>query len=149
MGLLKFAMPSQLTLERIDMNHLIIDTLSLFKFKAPLKNITLRTEGSKGALTVRADKNPLQQVLLNLLFNAVEAMPKGGNILIRSHTIPICEYLSSAPACVLDLIDSGEGILKENLPKVFGPFFTTKEGHSGWIRRIIPAKSSRVRDSFR
>jgi len=126
MGLLKFAKPSQLAVERINMDQLIVDTLSLFKFKAPLKNITIRTQASNEALCVQADKNQMQQVLLNLLSNAVEAMPKGGDILIRSYKRSICEHLSGRPACVLDVIDKGEGISKEDLPKIFEPFFTTK-----------------------
>lgn len=94
--------------------------------------------------------NQIQQVLLNLLVNACQAMSSGGKLLVRIRKDPELECVE------LTVRDTGSGISRENLPKIFDPFFTTKSGPDGSGRggtglglhackKIIEAHRGRVR----
>ena len=130
-GLLKYARPSEIQAERIKPEDLIREALSLFKYTASLSNIKIETLYAKEKLSVNADKNQIQQVLFNLLLNAMDAMPNGGKIQIKTFKIEKPEYPFDKPLCVIEVVDTGEGISKENLQKIFEPFFTTKRDRKG------------------
>ena len=72
---------------------------------------------------IRANVGRLQQVFLNLLLNARDAMESGGTISLRTR--------SDGEAVRVEVIDTGHGIPPENLPRLFDPFFTTKAGRKG------------------
>jgi two-component system NtrC family sensor kinase len=74
---------------------------------------------------VRGDATQLQQVFLNLITNAVKAMPDGGKLTITSHSLP-----QEGKVQIL-FADTGVGIKKEHLPKIFDPFFTTRKVGEG------------------
>ena len=82
-----------------------------------------------------ADPIQLQQVFLNLLFNAIEAMPDGGVLGIKSF------YVQNANTKTIEISDTGQGIDKDIINEVFKPFFTTKSKGSGLglaiTRRIV------------
>ncbi len=130
-NLLKFARPSESKTEKLEPEGLIEETLSLFKFRIPLSNIRIETDFAKEKIHIEADRNQMLQVLFNILMNAVEAMPGGGNIKIKIYTTPMPELLPEKGACVVEVIDTGEGIAEEDLPKLFEPFFTTKRDKKG------------------
>jgi len=130
-GLLKFARPSELKTETIKPNDLVNETLSLLKYRTPLKNIKIKTYFAKEDLSVDVDKDQMLQVFFNLLMNAIEAMPKGGAITIRTYKIGPAESSLDNPLCVIEIIDTGEGISKDNLQKLFEPFFTTRRDKKG------------------
>lgn len=79
---------------------------------------------SAEGLEVWADATQLEQVLLNLVLNARDAMPKGGTVLVRARP-------ADAGMIELDVIDTGVGIPKENLDRIFDPFFTTRPRGTG------------------
>ncbi len=128
MKLLKFARPSELELERLRPRDLVNDALSFFTYKAPLQNIEIETQFSEEDIYIEVDSLQIQQVLLNLLMNSVEAMPKGGEIKVKTYKSGSSE---GRPCCVIEVVDSGEGIKKDNLPNLFEPFFTTKRDSKG------------------
>ena len=130
-GLLRFARPSELRVERIRVDDLINETLSLLKYRAPLKNIEIRTEFAREAIHVKIDINQIEQVLFNLLMNAVEAMSEGGKITIKSYKTVLPEFSPKKAVCVIEIIDTGVGIKKDNLLRVFEPFFTTRREKKG------------------
>ena len=74
---------------------------------------------------VRGDTNQLQQAMLNLIFNAIEAMPTGGELLITTRPD------ASTGQVVIEVQDTGTGILKENINHIYDPFFTTKAPGEG------------------
>ena len=76
--------------------------------------------------TVMADADQLQQVLLNLILNAVQASPPGGVVTIRAF-----EHAGEPPSVVLQVEDAGHGILSDQLARVFEPFFTTRPKGTG------------------
>ena len=130
-NLLKFARPSESKTEKLEPKALIEDTLSLFKFRIPLSKIKIETDFSKDSFYVEVDRSQIEQVLFNILMNAVEAMPGGGEIKIKTYKTVIQEFSASNPFCVIEIVDTGEGIAKEDLGKLFEPFFTTKRDRKG------------------
>ena len=71
---------------------------------------------------ITADTNQIRQVLLNILINAAQAMPKGGSLQVLTRKVKFEEFVE------IKISDTGNGIPKENLKKIFDPFFTTKKG---------------------
>jgi len=131
MGLLKFSQPSKLVKEKINPMNLINDTLSLLKFRLPFKNIRMITQFSEEALTINVDKSQIQQVLMNVFLNAAEAMAEEEKIFIKTYKENPSPSLGGKPACVIQIVDTGEGIFSEDLSKIFEPFFTTKRDRKG------------------
>jgi CheY-like chemotaxis protein/two-component sensor histidine kinase len=77
---------------------------------------------------VRADHGQVEQVVMNLVVNARDAMPRGGRILVRTRNIPQPE---GDPLVGLEVIDEGVGITRDAMPHIFEPFYTTKEQGKG------------------
>ncbi len=129
-----------LTLSRRDLVH--PDVLNINEVIGELQPLishslgrgrTLATDLGTPAGLVRADRNQLKQVLLNLALNARDAMPAGGELRIESASMEIDASNPAARPCRpgpyvrLRITDSGEGIDPETLPHIFEPFFTTKK----------------------
>jgi len=130
-SLLQFARPSELKTEKIKPEDLIDEALSLIKYKSSLHNIKIETHFAKEKLFIEVDKNQIQQVLINMLINAIEAMPKGGVIKIKTYETTQSKYSRVKPECVIEITDMGEGISEDNLTMIFEPFFTTKRDKKG------------------
>jgi signal transduction histidine kinase len=85
-------------------------------------------------LWISADEHQIQQALVNLLVNAMQAMPEGGSIEITTaerHTAPPGDHAREADFVGIMVADHGAGIPAEHLPRLFEPFFTTKEPGEG------------------
>jgi len=109
-------------------------------YPAPPPGVELIREIEPGLPAVRADRDQILQVLLNLVRNAVEAMPDGGPVRVTARR--------EGEAVVFSVTDSGPGISPEDLPRVFEPYFTTKEGGTGLglaiARRIAEEHGGRL-----
>ena len=92
--------------------------------KQSVQNCKLIVAAKEKEITVLLDEEAFKKALLNLLTNAEQAMPSGGEIKLQIDTI--------GDEVVLTLTDTGCGISEENLKKVFTPFFTTRSGGSGF-----------------
>ncbi len=132
-GLLAFSRESVLEFVNTDINEILETVISLTRHKLELCNIQLETCLEKSILLiVFGDKNQLQQCFLNLIFNAIDAMPKGGMLVINSGI-----HADSKKVWV-EISDNGSGINDENLEHIFDPFFTTKkEGGTGLGLSIV------------
>lgn len=130
-NLLKFGRPSDIKKEIIKPQDLVTSTMDLFKYRDTSKNIDIKTDFSQDDILVDVDRNQLEQVLFNLVQNSIQAMPKGGNITLRTYKTIIEDFSKDKPACIIEIVDSGEGISKENLERLFEPFFTTKRDKKG------------------
>jgi PAS domain S-box-containing protein len=129
----------------VDMNELIEETISFVHHEAQRKNVSLRADLGAGLPTVGGDRVQLEQVILNLMMNAIESMtsldrqPK--QILIRSALPNLGELLVS-------VADTGPGIDAEHANRLFAPFFTTKPQGIGMglaiCRSIIEAHGGRL-----
>jgi signal transduction histidine kinase len=124
-GLLSFSRESKVEYLDLDLNEVLDTVLTLTRHKMNLSNIKLVTDLSPKGLMIRGDINQLQQCFLNLIFNAIEAMPEGGQLRISS------KFDSAKKNALVGIQDTGYGIPKENLDQIFDPFFTTKKTGEG------------------
>ena len=124
-GLLSFSREAPLAYKSVDLNTVLKAVLSLTRHKMELQEIRLTTDLAPDPLWVYGDANRLQQCFLNLVFNAMEAMPKGGELLVTSR------HNGNRLKATIEIRDNGEGIPEENLDHIFDPFFTTKAEGEG------------------
>lgn len=130
--LLDFARRGKARKQPMELNGLVAGVVDLLAPTARKQDVELRREPEEGPLTVDADPSQLQQVLLNLAMNGIQAMPGGGELSLRvkpevTVTRPGAETAEMGPWCSIRVEDQGEGIPPEDLPHIFDPFFTTKE----------------------
>lgn len=105
----------------LDLNEVVEATLSFSAHQFTRDNIAIHKDYGEGLPKIKGDKAQLQQVILNLLTNARDAMEDtGGEVKI------ITRHEARREAVVLEVVDTGTGILPENMAKIFDPFFTTK-----------------------
>ncbi|HEV3468578.1 MAG TPA: ATP-binding protein [Pyrinomonadaceae bacterium] len=109
----------------LDLARAVESSLRLASFDKAFKRLRVETEFDAGAPVVSADADQLQQVLLNLLLNARDAMPEGGRLTVKTF------YDRGAGEVVVEVADTGHGIAPEHLAHVFDPFFTTKPAGAG------------------
>jgi len=101
------------------MDDIILDTIRLVEYKMKKENVYLRLDLNCNTHEYLIDYHHMQQVILNIVINAIQAMPDGGILSIRS--VDLEKHI------MLSISDTGIGITKENLSKIFDPFFTTKD----------------------
>jgi signal transduction histidine kinase len=104
------------------------NSLDFISYHFRSHNIGVATEIAADLPGVQGNRQQLRQVFLNLLTNASDAMPNGGALLVRARR-GILD--NSSPALVIEFADTGMGIRPEDLPKLGGPFFTTKPEGKG------------------
>lgn len=124
-GLLFFSRESPKAYRNVDLNDVLPGVLSLTRHKMELQAIRLRTDFADGMLMIHGDVNQLQQCFLNLIFNAIEAMPDGGELTVVSSRD------ASGPFARVEIRDTGNGIADRDLSHIFDPFFTTKNMGEG------------------
>ena len=124
-GLLSFSRESGVEHTHIDLNEVLEAALSLTRHKMKLGNIRLTTEFYPAPVMLVGDLNQLQQCFLNLIFNAIESMPEGGELSVSSRMDGTAEK-----AWVI-IEDTGYGIPEEVKNNLFDPFFTTKDVGEG------------------
>ncbi len=121
---LMLAKPHAVTYQHYDMVQLLEQVISLMSIQRGKKRIQITTEFEDNIPTVCCDKNQMQQVFINVIKNAIEAMPNGGNI--RVQLAKDGDY-----SVLIRVIDEGVGIPEEVVPNLGDPFFTTKEKGTG------------------
>ncbi len=139
---LQYARPPELNLTERDLNKVLAETLDLFQHEARTRsNIRIVTSMATGSLLARVDQDQLRQVFWNLATNAFDAMPEGGQLTISTRCRQIDAGGRKGEVIEIAFLDTGEGIPKENLDKIFFPFFTTKKQGSGLglaaVHRIV------------
>jgi len=131
-SLLDFARKSKPTVRPMDVNKAIDAALLLVGNQINLENISLEKKFESELPPVLADFDQIQQVLINIILNAIQAMPDGGHLTIATSIARSIEIENSPKDAVkIDIRDTGVGITKENMNKLFTPFFTTKEKGKG------------------
>jgi two-component system NtrC family sensor kinase len=124
-NLLTFSRAAPMNLEWIDLNQVIDRCVRLVQHQTELSNVQLQPQLAENLPQVQCDRAQIEQLLLALMINAIEALPNGGNLWVRSRMVP------EIGAVQLEVQDDGIGIREEILPNLFEPFFTTKEGGHG------------------
>jgi len=123
--LLRYARPSEYAgyIEELDINDVVDDTIALVRHELQHKSALVQT-ALEATNTVRINRQELQQVLVNLLINAVHAIPQGGRIEVQTRN-------RTDESVIISVHDFGIGIPLEELGRVFDPFFTRKEHGTG------------------
>lgn len=123
-GLLDFARQRKPNKRPFDVNAVVSDCLSLVEHRAVFHNIKIVQKLDAGLPNVVIDPSQVEQVFMNLIINAGEAMDGKGKLTVCTRVDPTGRFVEA------DFTDTGHGIAEENLEKIFDPFFTTKElGH--------------------
>lgn len=124
-NLLDFSRQSVPTIRPVDMNKKLENAITLLEHQAELSNVRIARNMARNLPSVHADPDQYLQVFINIIINAIQAMPDGGTLTITS------EYIPRSDEVVISFTDTGVGIPKENMKKLFIPFFTTKEKGKG------------------
>jgi signal transduction histidine kinase len=137
---LRFARVNDLDLKPTNLGELIEELVDFFGPMARSVNIEIKTYIPADLPQVSLDREMFKQALLNLLLNAQQAMPSGGEITLLART--------DAGRVVLDFIDTGRGMSAEVLDKAFRPFYSTRSGGTGLglptTRKIIDAHGGTI-----
>jgi len=125
-GLLSFARESPGERGPVDLNQVVEETLLLVEKGADKSGITIRRALTPSLPPVHGDSNALQQVVMNLLTNARDALGSGGVITLETSLVPGRPGMAR-----LTVRDTGPGISPDVLPRIFDPFYTTKTEGTG------------------
>jgi signal transduction histidine kinase/putative methionine-R-sulfoxide reductase with GAF domain len=121
---LRFAKPASPLLEKTEVLPIFEETLQLLKLQIEKQKIFVQKD-FQSLPPITIDKEQIKQVILNLILNAIQAMPEGGKLRLRGQLSEDYQWIQ------LSIQDSGMGILPEDMNKLFDPFFSTREGGIG------------------
>jgi PAS domain S-box-containing protein len=119
-SLLNFSRISPPAFGEVRIEELLDRCILLSRHKFELSHIRLESNIQENIPPVKGDFNQLQQCIINLIFNAIDAMPEGGTLTLEGH------HDSTKGKVVISVKDTGQGIDPDDLPYIFEPFFTTK-----------------------
>jgi len=133
--LLDFSRRRGAALGLADLRHVVRRTLEMLSPVARKARVELALEAPEDPVLVRIDQNHMQQALVNVVRNGIQAMPRGGHlrlqISVRRGRPPATAVGGDALCACVEVEDEGTGIPAEDLPRIFEPFFTTKDEHEG------------------
>ncbi|NIM98143.1 MAG: PAS domain S-box protein [candidate division Zixibacteria bacterium] len=153
-SLLDYTKPVRLNPRRVEMSKFIDEVIGFFEMDGSQKeaNVHIEKKYPEGELFCHLDNQQFRQTLLNLLHNAVQAMPRGGKLIIElDEETEGSDLLQEARdrVVVLRISDTGVGMCQETLQKLFTPFFTTKEAGTGLglstVKKIVEAHRGRIK----
>jgi two-component system NtrC family sensor kinase len=126
-SMLDFSRQTETVRTKADLNEIIEDVLMLIRHLMEMNHILLEVHLGKNLKWALVDRNQIKQVVINLINNAINALPSGGKIIVE--TFERLRY--GEPGLVLSVRDNGVGISEENLKRIFEPFFTTRGDRGG------------------
>ncbi|MBI5212611.1 MAG: HAMP domain-containing protein, partial [Nitrospirae bacterium] len=122
-GLLDFARTPRHEEKLMDINGILDETLTLMEYQPSMKKIIVKKDMDSRLMQIEADHLQLKQVFLNIILNATQAMPEGGELKIATR--------NTGGGIEAFISDTGIGILEEDRKKIFQPFYTTKKDGTG------------------
>lgn len=125
-GLLDFSRQTELDRKPTNVNHLCSATIALLENQALIKNVNLVLEESEDLPPATLDQNQIESVLINLIMNALDATPPGGQITVTTG-FGMSPRTPGSKGVEIVCKDTGCGIDSDHLDKIFDPFFTTKD----------------------
>lgn len=123
--LLEFSRPSEPKAFLTNINKVIVKTLHLLDNEFRLRHIRLEVDLAKQLPEILIDENQIEQILVNLLLNAIQAIEGQGRVTVRTYVTPDRKNVA------MEVADTGCGIPPENMSKIFEPFFSTKPKGTG------------------
>ncbi|MFC1609746.1 sensor histidine kinase [Myxococcota bacterium] len=121
---LKFTRAATRQMDNLDLNEVVDEARRIFSHNLAMHKVKLDLKPGEGLPKIKGNSGQLQQVLLNLIMNAQQAMPEGGSV-------EICTSTDGKGSAVITVSDDGPGISKEVQMRIFEPFFTTKKSSEG------------------
>jgi len=138
--MLTFARTMDLEKGSCDLKTLLAETMEVARESADRRKVALQFESGQDPALAQIDHDRMKQVFINLIGNAIEASPEGGQVAIR--------LLPSPKAIQVEIADQGDGIPADQREKIFAPFFTTKKEGTGLglaiAKKIIDAHDGRI-----
>lgn len=134
-GLLNFSRPLTVEKTKTDINVLIDEIIANVKYSSGNKTVNIKKSLDKALPMILIDKAQIEEVITNLVINAIQAFTSKGEVTIKTKT--------SASSMIIEVTDDGPGIPKENMEKIFRPFFSSKGYGKGTglglsiVKRII------------
>jgi signal transduction histidine kinase len=142
--MLRFASPKPAAFTTVRVHDVLEHSLRLMQHQVNAKMISVRRDYRAISHNVRGDEAQLQQVFMNLLFNALEAMGTNGLLTVSTEIVNV----KGARILKVQIQDNGVGVSNENLARLFEPFFTTKKNGTGLglaiSRRIIDEHHGKI-----
>ncbi len=143
--LLDFAKPVSLNLVHTDINHIIYSCVELLETKFHRKNIVCEINVDSNLKKISADKAKIEQMLINLLLNAIDSVDDFGRIKISSAK----GVYKDKKSVIIRIEDNGKGIMEEITTNIFEPFYTTKPGGTGIglsnVKKIMDAHKGGIK----
>jgi two-component system sensor histidine kinase HydH len=140
--LLELSRPSGLRLENMDLASIIRHVLVLTGEEAREKGLSLRADLPEKPVTALVDHDKIEQALLNIVLNALQASESGGSVTVALKREP-------GGRALVSVADTGKGISREDLPRIFDPYFTTKPSGTGLglaiVHKILEAHGGEIR----
>jgi signal transduction histidine kinase len=137
---LRFIGKSELSTAPADINTLISDTADFYSPQARAKNVTIRLGLAKNPIICKIDPDMIKQVILNLFINATQAMPEGGELIVRTDMID--------KNAKIEISDTGTGIEPDKIDQIFQAYYTSRPGGSGLglpiAKKIIDAHHGQI-----
>jgi C4-dicarboxylate-specific signal transduction histidine kinase len=146
-NLMDFARPSRADLALLDVENIIQNSIQVAVGHLETSKVKVKIDVQPGLPLICADRNQLQQVLINLFFNAAEAMPGGGTLTVRAAINPPGH--AEEDKLTIAVADTGVGIEPAAMANIFRPFFTTKKKKGMGLglsicQRILNAHGGRI-----
>jgi signal transduction histidine kinase len=124
-SLLEFARQAKPVKKFASINHIVKDCVRLTKKQAAFNDIKIAQNLAQDMPHVRVDKDQIQQALINIILNAIDATDPGGSVTVSTR------YLAADEMVETVITDTGKGISDEEIFKIYDPFFTTKDSGTG------------------
>ncbi len=152
---LLFARPSPKTIENVDLGGLLLEIMDVYKNRKDVPQYIECGMEVEAGLVVRTDPKLLEQIVWNIVNNAVQVMPEGGDLFLRASSFMKEDELEGINTnqekkemVRLEIEDNGPGIPPENKDKIFDPFFTTRDGGTGLglsvVYRVVEALEGQI-----
>jgi len=139
---LSLAKAHKLNLVPTDMNEFLNEVVGLAEVETEEKKVKLTRSIDDGLPELEIDRDEMKKAVLNIMLNAVQATPSGESLTVCSHVDDSQSHL------IIEITDSGPGIPAENIPKIFQPYFSTKEKGTGLglsiAHRIVSDHKGRI-----
>ncbi|MDD5652950.1 MAG: PAS domain S-box protein [Candidatus Omnitrophica bacterium] len=125
-ALIDFSRLTELEIKKDNISSILENSLNLIGPEAKQENIEIVKDLNPKLPLVLADKMKMEQVFINIILNAIQAMPAGGKLYLRSYRATEASCKDYNQYVIVEIEDTGNGIPESNLDKIFDPFFTTK-----------------------
>lgn len=138
--LIDAARPRLPVFTEIDLTELIANTITMLRSQAQSKQVAITFDAQTEAVNAAVDADQIRQVIMNLIMNAIQVLPEGGNIDVVLKQV--------GHQAVLEVMDDGDGITVENQAQIFEPFFTKRAGGVGLglavVRQIVQTHGGEI-----